>query len=103
MCSNHHKQAHVGRLIIEGDFSTALTFKHADGSPYGTNLVNPETSSTMTDLFSALRKLGFKETEAKRAITHLTPHVGHARFDTAFRAAMLYLRTGTIEANPGAG
>jgi hypothetical protein len=103
MCSNHHKQAHEGRLIIEGDFSTSLTFKHADGSAYGTNLLNPQTSSTMTDLFSALRQLGFKETEAKRAITQVAPHVGHARFDTAFRAVMLYLRTGSIEANPGAG
>jgi 5-methylcytosine-specific restriction endonuclease McrA len=54
MCSNHHKQAHVGRLIIEGDFTTGLTFKHADGTPYGTNMLNAETTSTMTDLFSAL-------------------------------------------------
>jgi hypothetical protein len=103
MCSNHHKQAHVGRLIIEGDFSTGLAFKHADGTPYGTNLLDPETTSTMTDVFSALRNLDFKETESKRAIAHVAPHVGRAPFDTALRAALLYLRTGTIEGYAGAG
>jgi 5-methylcytosine-specific restriction endonuclease McrA len=103
MCSNHHKQAHVGRLIIEGDFSTSLTFKHADGTPYGTNLLDPATTSTMTDVFSALRNLDFKETESKRAITRVAPHVGHAPFATALRAALLYLRTGVTEADPGAG
>jgi hypothetical protein len=50
-----------------------------------------------------LRNLGSNETESKRAIARIAAHVGHAPFATALRAALLYLRTGATEADPGAG
>lgn len=36
LCGAHHKQVHDGRLVIEGDCSSGLVFRHANGNRYGT-------------------------------------------------------------------
>ena len=95
LCGAHHKQAHAGRLLIEGDCATGLVFKHADGTRYG-HPTNAAASAAMSDVFSALRNLGFKHTESQQALSAIATHVGCAGFDSILRAALLYLRTGSI-------
>lgn len=96
LCGAHHRQVHAGRLIIEGDFDVGLSFKHADGTPYGEAIPNAHEANIMSDVFSALRNLGFRETDAKRAIVKLTTHVGAMSLESALRSALLYLRTGEL-------
>jgi hypothetical protein len=63
----HHRAFHRGSLIIEGRVSSGLTFRHADGSPYGAAL-SPATTDKSTQAFQALRHLGFREREVRRAM-----------------------------------
>ena len=96
-CSSHHAQAHEGRLLIEGTVSTGLVFKHADGSPYGGNVV-PETAGVLSEAFEALVALGFKQGEAKRALDEVRAHVGAGgAIDSpvdALKIALRWLRSG---------
>jgi hypothetical protein len=77
LCAAHHTAVHEGRLIVEGKPSTGLTFRHADGTIYGKKPV-PSTTANAADAFLALKTLGYKEKEARFAITKVLAHVGQA-------------------------
>lgn len=67
LCGVHHRAAHEGALIITGSGAASLEFWHADGTSYGACPDAPR-ADVLTQVFQALRGLGFKEGEAKRAL-----------------------------------
>ncbi|MBC8423006.1 hypothetical protein H8E07_02680 [bacterium] len=98
--SAHHRAVHRGQLTIEGRHSTGFIFRHADGTAYGAT-VCPETAQVMSDAFSALRGLGFAETESRRALDFVRTHVGRdASLDDVLRQALRALRGPTPERRP---
>jgi hypothetical protein len=76
LCSAHHRALHRGELVVDGRVSEALTFRHADGSEYGSRSASPRTSDARSTAFRALRSLGFRESEARRALARIETHVG---------------------------
>lgn len=70
LCAAHHGALHRGALRIDGTWSQGLTFRHADGTPYG---APPEL---FDDVRAALRGLGFKERESRFMVDEVRPHVG---------------------------
>jgi len=92
LCSAHHRAEHRGQLIIEGRVSTGLVFRHADRAPYGAD-VNPRNAEAHTQAFRALRALGFRESEAHRALERVraTTPVGDASTEKVLRAALAVL------------
>jgi len=82
LCGKHHKLVHRGALIIEGSVSRGLRFYHADGTVYGHPAPDPAALERFERAFSALRSLGFKDGEAKRALAEVRPlggRRGHRR------------------------
>ncbi|HWP09999.1 MAG TPA: hypothetical protein VNN72_29855, partial [Polyangiaceae bacterium] len=63
------RAVHQGRLIITGTASSAR-FAHADGTRYG-GIVNPAAADARAKAFQALRSLGFREGDAKRALARI--------------------------------
>lgn len=72
VCSAHHRAIHRGLVTIEGSVSTGLRFLHAEGSPYGV-MPAPLAADVVSKAFRALRSLGFRESEARRALAGLHP------------------------------
>ena len=89
LCAAHHAAVHEGRIVIQGRASERLELFHADGTPYG-GAVSPDVIELKTKAFQALRQLGFKETEARRALTAI-PHVGSATLESIVRQALSIL------------
>jgi 5-methylcytosine-specific restriction endonuclease McrA len=75
LCAAHHRAVHSGRLTIEGDMSTGLVVRHADGRPYGL-APRPREVEERALVFQALKKLGFRESEARRGVERAETHVG---------------------------
>jgi hypothetical protein len=69
LCAAHHRAVHQGRLIITGTASSAR-FAHADGTRYG-GVVTPAAADVRAKAFQALRALGFREGDAKRALARI--------------------------------
>ena len=93
----HHRAVHKGKLVIEGSWSTGLTFRHADGSPYGA-IANPQIAAILADVQSGLVNLGFKIKEARRIVDGIRPRVGAATpLEAALRMALRYAHLGTAE------
>jgi len=76
LCAAHHRAIHRGTLVVSGGASVGLEFRHADGTAYGSPRVSPRSSTTLATAFRALCSLGFRETESRRAIANVHPHVG---------------------------
>jgi len=70
LCAAHHRATHLGQLVVEGSASGVLTFRHADGTPYGA-LPAPHSVEISTKVFRALTQMGFRETETKRALARV--------------------------------
>jgi len=70
LCSAHHRAAHRGQLVIEREHAGSLRFRHADGATYG-DPITPRLVDAHAKVFSALRHLGFRETEVKRVLSEL--------------------------------
>jgi len=70
VCGAHHRAAHRGNLIIQGDAHVGLRFRHGDGTEYG-HPPQPETLDAQAKLFSALRGLGFREREVRAVLENL--------------------------------
>jgi hypothetical protein len=87
MCGAHHNAVHEGRLVVEGNASERLEFFHADGTPYG-GAASPEVVDLKAKAFQALRHLGFKETEARRALDAIPTHVGTPTLESIVRQAL---------------
>jgi hypothetical protein len=88
LCWSHHAAVHRGLLRIEGRVSTGLTFRHADGTPYG-GRVSPRASTALADAFPALKALGFKDGEARRALDAARSHVGLETAESLVRGRMV--------------
>ena len=106
-----HRRPHSGALRIEGTSAGALSFFHADGTPYGALLVprqlaapkgEPPRQTRTAEVVSALRGLGFRAAEARRAVKQVldasdTAHVGdgsestHVGLEAQLRAALALL------------
>jgi len=69
LCGAHHLAVHEGRLIVTGTASSAR-FTHADGTPYG-GVVRSAAADVRAKAFQALRVLGFREGDAKRALARI--------------------------------
>jgi len=89
LCAAHHKAVHEGRIVIEGRASERLAFFHADGTPYG-GPVSPDVIELKTKAFHALRHMGFKQTEVRRALDATHSHVG-VTLESIVRQALLVL------------
>ena len=66
--------------------------RHADGTAYGGN-VKPQALEVRAKVFSALRKLGFRESQVRAALEQLLRETAleHACFDGLLRAALAQL------------
>jgi hypothetical protein len=67
LCGVHHRATHVGALVVTGSYSSGFVFHHADGKRYGT-VVSPETCELRQKVFLGLKGLGFRESDARRAL-----------------------------------
>ena len=67
LCGVHHRAAHTGALVVTGSYSSGFAFRHADGKRYG-SAVSPAISELRQKVFLGLKGLGFRETDARRAI-----------------------------------
>jgi hypothetical protein len=67
LCGVHHRAAHVGAIAVTGSYSSGFVFWHADGKRYGAG-VSPEVSELRQKVFLGLKGLGFRESDARRAI-----------------------------------
>ena len=76
--------------MIEGRASERLAFVHADGTPYGA-AVSPDVADLKTKAFGALRHMGFKETEARRALDAVKSDAGTLTLESIVRQALLVL------------
>jgi Holliday junction resolvase RuvA-like protein len=76
LCAKHHRLVHRGLLIIDGSVSRGLRFYHADGSVYGHPAADVGAIERFEQAFAALRGLGFKDGESKRALAEVRTHVG---------------------------
>ena len=66
LCGLHHRAVHRGVLSIAGRAQVA-SFRHADGSSYG-GATDPRAVDVCAKVYSGLRRLGFREAEARRAL-----------------------------------
>ena len=67
LCGAHHRAYHDDKIRITGS-PDHLVFTHADGSPYGTNL--------LADAHRALRDAGIETSTARAAVDRASAHVG---------------------------
>jgi hypothetical protein len=67
LCGVHHRAAHLGAFVVSGSYSSGFVFRHADGKRYG-GAVSPETCELRQKVFLGLKGLGFRESEARRAL-----------------------------------
>jgi len=93
ICSAHHRATHRGELLIERDRDGTLTFRHADGSPYGAPTA-PRAIDAHTKVFAALRHLGFREGEVKAVLAELRSDVAlaNAPVERLLREALCRIR-----------
>jgi Holliday junction resolvasome RuvABC DNA-binding subunit len=92
LCGVHHRAAHVGALVVTGSYSSGFVFRHADGKRYG-DAVSPEACELQQKVFRGLRGLGFRETDARKAIEAVVA-AGKAEpltAETLLRQALLVL------------
>jgi hypothetical protein len=87
LCGAHHRAAHVGALRVEGSVACGLSFRHADGSAYG-EPIEPATLDAHAKVFSALCNMGFRESEARAALEHLTGAACPMSIEALLRAAL---------------
>jgi hypothetical protein len=67
LCGVHHRAAHRGELVVAGSVSAGVRFRHADGNDYG-QVLDPRAAEIQSKAFAALRGLGFREGEIRRAL-----------------------------------
>jgi hypothetical protein len=88
LCGVHHRAAHAGELLIEGSPARGLRFFRADGSPFGAP-IDPCALDANIKVFSALRNLGFRETEARGVLNELRRDSSHPDARCLDTAALL--------------
>jgi Holliday junction resolvasome RuvABC DNA-binding subunit len=90
VCGAHHTALHEGKVIAAGRASTGFSFRHADGTRYG-GAVSPKAAHTSTAVFQALKHMGFRESEARRAVDSVATHVGETTIEAMLRRALVEL------------
>ena len=91
LCGAHHLALHRGLLSIQGKVSTGLVFRHADGTEYG-GAPKPREADLRSKAFSALRNMGYRESEARLGIERAAARVGaSADVATLVKQALLEL------------
>jgi len=92
ICGSHHRAAHRGEIVLDRDSGGALRVRHADGTEYGGNM-KPQALELGAKVFSALRHLGFRESQVRAALEQLLREAApeHASFDGLLRAALARL------------
>jgi hypothetical protein len=75
LCGVHHRAAHVGALVVTGGYSSGFVFRHADGRRYG-EAVSPEKCELRQKVFLGLKGLGFRESDARRALDTVLANPG---------------------------
>jgi 5-methylcytosine-specific restriction endonuclease McrA len=71
LCTVHHRAVHRGELHVSGRAPDTLTFLHADGTRYGGPVSAPGVDINKK-VFDGLCGLGFKSSEARRALDDIT-------------------------------
>jgi hypothetical protein len=97
LCGAHHLANHRGSLVMEGRVSTGLTFRHADGSPYGA-LKSADVADASAQTFQALRRLGFQESAVRRALAQAMRTDAGASVEALVRACLLLLTERRVRA-----
>jgi hypothetical protein len=69
LCSAHHRAIHRGELVVDGE-ADGLDFRHSDGTTYG-ELPSPVGTELRARAYRALTAMGYRETEAKRALARV--------------------------------
>jgi hypothetical protein len=87
VCGVHHAALHHGTLVIEGRASSGLSFRHADGTPYG-HSIRPTSVDVATQAFGALRKLGFPETQSRALVATVQRQGAPESIEEFLRAAL---------------
>jgi hypothetical protein len=87
LCGAHHRAVHQGLLAIEGLASEGFVFRHTDGSEYG-QVTSPKRADEGAAVFQALRRLGFRESEARRAVDAARTRTGDGGVEAWLRAAL---------------
>ena len=91
LCAAHHRAVHRGEIAIEGTRNLGLVVRHADGSAYS-GAVCAGAAEIGAKLFGALRQLGFRETETRRALARMRPNVSAGEpLEKLLRQALLLL------------
>jgi hypothetical protein len=98
LCSAHHRALHLGRLVIEASPSGGLDFRHANGTPYGA-FPAPRSAEFFAKAFRALTLMGYRETEAKRALARV-PESSTTSLEQLIRLALRELGTGSVSRAP---
>jgi hypothetical protein len=88
LCGAHHRAVHRGALSISRHPDGELRFRHGDGSNYGEVSVSPRAAATRTKAFQALRTLGFREGESKRAVERAVGHAESENVEDLLRRAL---------------
>ena len=93
LCSAHHRATHRGELVIDLELDGSLRFRHADGAAYGDPLI-PRRIDAYAKVFSALRHLGFRESEVKTVLSELRTDagLGGASVEHLLREALCRIR-----------
>jgi hypothetical protein len=86
LCSAHHRSIHRGELFTEGTASNGLAFRHADGTPYG-GAPSPGSAELRARAFRALTGMGYRETEAQRALAKI-PANSHLALEQLIRRTL---------------
>jgi HNH endonuclease len=92
LCTAHHRASHRGELFIETT-ADGLTFRHADGTPYG-DVVVARSVDAHAKVFGALRYLGFREREARAVLAELRddPSLRDAPTEHLLHEALRHIR-----------
>jgi len=98
LCSAHHRAIHRGQLFVEATPSGGLAFQHADGTPYGA-LAVPHSAELLAKVFRALTRLGYRETETKRALARI-PESSTRSLEQLIRLALRELAAGSEASLP---
>ena len=75
LCGAHHRAVHDGALVVTGTWSSGFVFRHADGRAYGAPVAERSNAAVMRDAFTALRGLGFRETEVRKLLDEVRADV----------------------------
>jgi hypothetical protein len=102
LCAAHHRAIHRGTLVVRAS-AGGLEFRHTDGTTYGSPRVSPRSSAALATAFRALRSLGFREIESRRAIENVLTHVGaDDSAESVLRRALAELTPPTRPGSPNA-